>query len=85
MDETGTAAQRRHGYGDDTDASKLLRVVNTIDPFAVVQGWFRESCGLRFINQINGTGDQNEHFTNLISQGEESDWYPEDDDPYWSL
>jgi len=37
-----------------------------------VQGWFEQSCGLRFISAVRSVeGDPNKGFTGLIEQGED--------------
>jgi hypothetical protein len=84
-DPEGTATQRGWGYGDGSDDSQLLMIADLTNPLDTVQQWFYEdSCGLRFVNGIKGTGEENEHYVRLIGQGDESDWYPDEDDPYWS-
>lgn len=42
--------------------------------------WWAESCGLRFIQQIDNSGESNSDYTDLIEQGEQAfdEW--EDDD-----
>ncbi len=86
-DPEGTANQRGWGYGDGSDDSQLLMVADLSDPLDTVKQWFYvDSCGLRFVNGIKGTGDDNDHYVRLIEQGAEDEWEPADeaDEEDWS-
>ena len=56
------------GYG----YTRLLRVTDPDKSLETVQGWFEQSCGLRFISAVRSVeGDPNKGFTGLIEQGED--------------
>jgi len=49
----------------------ILPVADKADALKVLEAWFAESCGLRFITAVeSGHDDPNDGFTDLISQGE---------------
>ena len=54
------------------DYTRLLRVTDPDKSLETVQGWFNQSCELRFISAVRTVeGDPNKGFTGLIEQGEE--------------
>lgn len=74
-DALGTKRSRENGYGDRSDKSELIMVRGTPGlALGHVKSWFEESCGLRFINGIIGSGDDYNHYVRLIEQGAEDDW-----------
>lgn len=86
MSPEGTDRMRQIGYGDGTDESQLLLVSDLgIDKaLDTLREWFVESCGLKFVQAVSGTGDRNEDFTDVISQArwtpcDWEDWDEEDE------
>jgi hypothetical protein len=72
MDENQMDKMRGYGYEPLISASDM----NAYDMFELVQEWYEESCGLRFVNAVHTVdGDPNEGFLDLIPQG-----FDEDDD-----
>lgn len=77
MDDEEVAQMKSYGYGQDDDGSVLV----TIEPdqpmeayFALVQGWFEDSCGLRFIYAVRtNKTNPNDGFTTLIGQFDDED------------
>lgn len=71
MDDGQTTQMRNCGYGED--GSHLIEFEKSAkdDILAIVQEWWSESCGLRFINAVKTVeGNPNDGFTSLISQTE---------------
>ena len=70
MDEAQMDKMRGYGYDPLISASDM----NEYDMFELVQEWYEESCGLRFVNAVHTVdGDPNEGFLNLIPQGFDED------------
>jgi hypothetical protein len=66
MDEDQMDKMRGYGYDPLISASDM----NEYDMFELVQEWYEESCGLRFVHAVHTVdGDPNEGFLNLIPQG----------------
>jgi hypothetical protein len=58
------------GYGYDPIITN--EEMNPDDMFGLVQEWYQDSCGLRFIQAVSTNDiDPNAGFESLISQGEE--------------
>ena len=61
-----------------------LAAVSQAGALATLKRWWEESCGLRFITQIDNDGESNSDYNDLIEQGEWAfddwdDWDDEDD------
>jgi hypothetical protein len=82
MDNEQVAKMTTYGYGDD-EGSYLLTAdkMSKAEMLETLEGWFAESCSLRFIHGVSsvpeGT-DPNEGFTSLIEQG--ADWQDDEED-----
>lgn len=69
MDDGQTNTMQAYGYG--VDGSYLEIVADKKVALTLLQEWWSESCGLRFINAVKTVdGNPNEGFTSLISQTE---------------
>jgi hypothetical protein len=65
-----------YGYGYD-EGSHLVHSIGSSpeDMLATLQDWYRDSCGLRFIQAVETKlDDPNEGFSNLIPQGYEEEF-----------
>lgn len=72
LDTRQTQQMADYGYGED--GSLLMRVTDPAAALESVEGWWLDSCGLRFISAVRTVeGDPNKGFTNLIAQGEADD------------
>jgi hypothetical protein len=70
MDDAQMDLMRGYGYDPLISASDM----NAYDMFELVQEWYEDSCGLRFVNAVHTVdGDPNEGFLNLIPQGFDED------------
>jgi hypothetical protein len=82
MDNEQVTKMTGYGYGDDY-GSYLLTAdkMSKAEMLETLEGWFAESCSLRFIHGVSsvpeGT-DPNEGFTSLIEQG--ADWQDDEED-----
>lgn len=66
MDENQMDKMREYGYETLISASDM----NEYDMFELVQEWYEDSCGLRFVNAVHTVdGDPNKGFIDLIPQG----------------
>lgn len=76
MDEEQLDLMQSYGYGDSEGGSELMTIETEQDraqAFEIVEGWFEDSCSLRFISTVRTVaGDPNEGFAHLIAQFE--DW-----------
>ena len=71
MDDEQVAEMRANGYGDDQDPDSLITDQTPEQMFDTLQGWWDESCDLRFIDAVASVpegADPNEGFTTLINQ-----------------
>jgi hypothetical protein len=70
MDDAQMDKMRGYGYDPLISASDM----NEYDMFELVQEWYEDSCGLRFVHAVHTVdGDPNEGFLNLIPQGFDED------------
>jgi hypothetical protein len=68
MDSEQVKLMRGYGY----DPIITNEEMNPDDMFGLVQEWYQDSCGLRFIQAVSTNDiDPNAGFESLISQGEE--------------
>jgi hypothetical protein len=68
MDSEQVELMRGYGY----DPIITNKEMNPDDMFGLVQEWYQDSCGLRFIQAVSTNDiDPNAGFESLISQGEE--------------
>jgi hypothetical protein len=68
MDSEQVELMRGYGY----DPIITNEEMNPDDMFGLVQEWYQDSCGLRFIQAVSTNDiDPNAGFESLISQGEE--------------
>ena len=68
MDTEQVELMRGYGY----DPIITNEEMNPDDMFGLVQEWYQDSCGLRFIQAVSTNDiDPNAGFESLISQGEE--------------
>lgn len=76
MDDKQYSMQSLYGYGDGSDASKLLRIRQTPqgreEALATLEEWYETSCGLRFVNTVTSRpGHLTEAYEALVEQFEE--------------
>ena len=75
MDDEQVEQMKGYGYEGDYLISTHGKFV--IDVLAIVESWWEDSCGLRFINAVaTHPTTPDEVFTDLIPQG--ADWEQED-------
>jgi hypothetical protein len=68
MDSEQVELMRGYGY----DPLITNEEMNPDDMFGLVQEWYQDSCGLRFIQAVSTNNiDPNAGFESLISQGED--------------
>lgn len=83
MDDKEVENMRGYGYGDEPDTDSLVTKSEKTasEMFEIVQQWYADSCGLRFVQAVasvpEGT-DPNEGFTTLIGQGDSDEEECED-------
>ena len=86
MDDEQVALQRSYGYGDENDPDSLItsEQLNPAEMATVAMTWYRDSCGLRFINAVySDKSIGHDGFVNVIAQfedHEDEDEYDEDED-----
>ena len=82
MDDEQMALMKQYGYGEDNP--DYLISSDKLDPAemaTVAMLWYKDSCGLRFINAVHtNPTDPNDGFINIISQFEDNDDDEDDDD-----
>ena len=72
MDDEQVNAMRRYGYGEG-DGSYLITAQPTDGWDTVIQRWWDDSCGLRFIEATSTKADGTVEFNTLVGQGEDED------------
>lgn len=83
MDDEQMALMKEYGYGADNphylaSSSQL----NPAEMATVVMSWFKNSCGLRFVQGVKTTDETNfdDGFFDIIAQFESSEDEDEDED-----
>lgn len=70
MDQNQVTLSRSYGYG--SDAGTLLVTRYDLDArslYHLAKGWYKDSCGLRFIQSVATNDDGSDEYTALIEQG----------------
>jgi hypothetical protein len=83
MDDEQMALMKEYGYGEDNP--NFLVSSSQLDPAemaTVAMNWFKDSCGLRFIQGVRTDEDPNKGFFDIIAQfeGNEDDDDEDEDD-----
>jgi hypothetical protein len=71
MDDEQVSQMRSYGYGDK-DTYLITATATPEQLLTVIQGWWDNSCGLRFIEAVSTRGDETDFHT-LIGQGEDEE------------
>ena len=66
MDEAQMELMEEYGY------DPLLRVDDPDEALEILQTWWDESCGLRFISTVETRPDPNSGFHDVIRQGDDT-------------
>ncbi len=82
MDDEQMSLMKQYGYGDDNP--NFLASSSQLDPAemaTVAMMWFKDSCGLRFINAVySDSSIGHDGFVNIIEQFEGNEDDDEDED-----
>jgi hypothetical protein len=84
MDDEQMSLMKEYGYGEDNP--NFLISSSQLDPAemaTVAMSWFKDSCGLKFINAVYSDKTiGHEGFVNIIAQfeGNEGNWDEDEDD-----
>jgi hypothetical protein len=83
MDDEQLELMKEYGYGADNP--NFLVSSSQLDPAemaTVAMSWFKDSCGLRFIQGVITDEDPNKGFFDIIAQfeGNEGNWDEDEDD-----
>lgn len=83
MDDEQMALMKEYGYGEDNPEYLISSSqLNPVEMATVAMTWFKNSCGLRFIQGVRTTDETNSHegFFDILAQFEGSEDDDEDDD-----
>lgn len=83
LDDEQTAEMRGIGYGDEWGALIETNTLPDRTVLDILEHWFRESCGLVFINSVRTVaGNPNDGFGRIIEQGDEGIEWDYDEDAF---